>query len=305
MRTIATLAACALLSLGAPGPLAGVHFESRTVVEGEKKSQSSTMESEIWVEGDNARIEIRETEGAATNPLMKEGSFLVTHDGGKTILLVDPKEKTAMEFDVEAMMESLGGLLASVNDMGIVNTTFSNPQFEVLEEGSGEPLFGMPTNYAKTKATYVLETKVLGMTRRTETETISEIWSSDKAPSPAVWFTRPNLRTGDKALDDMMRAEHEKLERFGLPLQSTEVTHTRTYNKKGKLKDESTSTRRTELVSWSEEDVDDGLFVVGPEYERVPAPSLEQLAADGESGDEPEEKKGLGKKLGGFFKRKK
>ena len=49
--------------------------------------KSQDIQVEGWVSGDNARVNIKES----WNPVLKPGAYLITKDGGKAILLVDPE----------------------------------------------------------------------------------------------------------------------------------------------------------------------------------------------------------------------
>ena len=63
------------------------------------------MVVEAKIEGQNALITFTET--SAANPLLKAGSYLLTHDAGQTMFLVDP-ESVWWGAEVAARLEQFG-----------------------------------------------------------------------------------------------------------------------------------------------------------------------------------------------------
>jgi hypothetical protein len=109
-RVVTIIGLCLACAMPA---VAGIHYKSRSFQEGKGASKQMDMTVESWVDGDNAKILFTESK----NDLMGKDSYLVTTDGGKIIYLVDPKEKTYTEWDLDAMMNMFGAVMESMGGM--------------------------------------------------------------------------------------------------------------------------------------------------------------------------------------------
>lgn len=229
---------------------AGVYYEARTTVEGGEGS----MLVHAWIEGENARIDVVESE----NPMMKGGTYMVSRDAGRTLYLVNPKEKTYSEWDLAAMLNLADSM------SGLVDMEFSDPEVEQLEEGDGGTIAGYPTRYYKYRTTYDLKMKILGMKRNMASSSIEEMWVTNAfdLPAMAIWL-RKGVRSGDSGLDRVIAAEMEKVK--GFPLKTVVVSTT----VGGKKKRETTTKSTMEVQTLREESVDLEKFEIPSDYERV------------------------------------
>jgi hypothetical protein len=196
-------------------------------------------------------------------PMLSEGAYLLTQDGGKTVLLVDPEEKTITEWDLQAMLGMVGGIVQGMQ--GIMNLEFSDVKVEELEQGAGGELLGYPVAHAKYRTTYTTSIKVLGMKRASTTEAVQEVWTTDAFGDPAlgIWLRNEPPTTGIEDLDALIAAEMEKVE--GFPLKTVSVTTTT--GQKGKR--ESTTRSQTEVTLLEEVAVPQATFELPAGYERV------------------------------------
>ena len=77
------------LALALALPLqAGVEYKARTWQEGKQANKQADMSVWSRVDGDKARIEFQES----GNPWMSQGSYLLTTDAGRTMVLVKPED---------------------------------------------------------------------------------------------------------------------------------------------------------------------------------------------------------------------
>jgi len=101
-RTAITLAlATALLPLSA-AIAEGYYYEATTVDQLENGKERSRSQVRGWIDGPAAKIEFADQKGT----MFKPGSYLLTKDAGRTLYLVDPKEKAYSRWDLEAMLAS-------------------------------------------------------------------------------------------------------------------------------------------------------------------------------------------------------
>ena len=115
----------------------GIHYTSRTYAEGENANDAASMDVEGWVDGDNAKILFT----SSGNPMMGSGSYLVTTNGGSTLYLVNPQEKTYTEWDLEKMLGMAGSMMEGMG--GVFKMNISDSSVETLLTEDGGSIFGM------------------------------------------------------------------------------------------------------------------------------------------------------------------
>jgi hypothetical protein len=273
----------ALLSLAALPVSAGYHFVARTTSDGDGGMGSMTVEA--WVEGMNAKIVITESE----NPMMGAGSYLLTRDGGKTLYMVMPEEKTYSVWDLEEMLGQLGGVMEAMG--GFMKFDVTDPEVEKLLEEDGESIHGYSTTHYRYRSAYTMQMKVMGMSQKTTFENEQDIWATRELDDEAfgVWLRSGPRKTGHESFDKLMESEFDKLN--GFPLKTVQKTVT-TGGKKGNQT--STSTTTMEVTTIEEKSVSDDTFEIDPSYEEVPMMVMPGVQPGDSSGDEEQ---------GGMFKR--
>lgn len=249
------LASLALLAVCAAPAFAGIHYQAETTSTPEK-GKPRVVKVEAWVDGPQAKIVFTESD----QPMMSAGSYLLTQDGGKTLFLVNPEEKTYMEWDLQGMLSAFGGMMEAMQ--GMMNLEFSDVQVEALGSEPGGELLGYPVTHAKYRTTYTVTIKVLGMKRGSTTETIQEVWSTDALGDPGlgVWLRNEPPATGMEELDRLIAAEMERVE--GFPLKTVAVSTTT--GQKGKR--ESTVRTETVVTELEETSVPAGSFEIPDGY---------------------------------------
>ena len=207
--------ACGILATPA---FAGLHYTSETRNE-TPQGRGQTMHAEGWVDGANAKIVFTES----SNPIMAQGDYLLTQDGGKTVILVDPKEKTYAPFDFTAMAQFAGAMMRGLGPM--MKMSFSNQKIEKLLEEPGGAVHGYPTTHYRFKTSYDSEIKVMGMGQTMHNERVSDTWTTTAIGDAglAVWLRREPPKTGIEDLDKMIEAEMKK-GITGVPLKMTAET---------------------------------------------------------------------------------
>lgn len=226
-RTVPFLAVVLVFGLAALSALpaaAGIHYKAVTRIEDPQTKGGSTV-VEGWVAGDKARVEFKES----ANPMAKAGGWLLTRDGGKTMYMVDPEEKTYAEWDLQAMLGVAGAVM---NGMGpLLKIEFSTPKVETLTDEAGPTLLGLPTRHYRYRTSYTTKVRVLGMANEASVVSDQEIWTTDKLSDLAlgVWLRNDPPKTGNEQFDKLLAAEMGKTQ--GFPLKS--VTVSTTTQKKG------------------------------------------------------------------------
>ncbi len=267
--------------LAAGNALAGYHFvaESRVESSGERPE---TYTVEGWVEGDRARVEFKGSSAAAGVP---EGTYILSTDGGKTLYLVDPKEKTYSKWDMEAMLRGAGSMMNAVG--GMMKMEFRDRKVEAADPVPGGKILGYPTTKYVFDTSYTMVVKVFTMKQEQHVSSHEEIWATDSLADPgfAAWLRKKAPRTGNEDLDAMIEAGMKKID--GVVLK--QITRSRTVDSKGKKK-ESVSTM--EVVQLEETGVDDAMFRIPPGYTEKPL--VPQGMEQPEGDEEQETPRGLG-----------
>jgi hypothetical protein len=252
-----TIAACLTLALASPLS-AGVKMTTVTSATG-ANAEMQNQTAEGWVSGSKMKVVMTES----GNPLLEKGSWLLTQDGGRTMYLVNPKEKTYARFDLEAMLSTATTALKAMGPMA--KMTFSEPQVEKLAEEAGPEMLGLATTHTKFRTTYSLNMQVLMMKMNNKTETVEEVWSTtglEDELGMRAWL-RKGVRTGDPGFDRVIEAEMSKI--TGLPLKR--VATTTTTDDKGR---KTTTTVTTEVTALERGvDIPDSTFAIPAGFEEV------------------------------------
>lgn len=278
-----------VFTLAALPLFAGIHYKAVTKTE-DASNQASNIAVEGWVAGDKAKVEFEEA--GKNNPMAKQGAYLITKDGGRTIYFVDPSEKTYAEWDMQAMLGMVGSVMQGMGPL--LKVEFSEPKVEKLLEENGGTISGLPTTHYRYRTSYNMKIKVMGMGQDANVVTEQDIWSTDKLQDVGlgVWLRSDPPRTGNEQFDKLIASEVERSK--GFPLKT--VTVSTTTQKKGKQ----TVTRSTMEVTQldTSADVPASSFEIPSGYKET------QLLPTAEAGAEEEEQQGLGGLLRGRNKKK-
>ncbi|HEX5758265.1 MAG TPA: DUF4412 domain-containing protein [Thermoanaerobaculia bacterium] len=245
----------ALLLLAAVPATAGLRYQATTKTEG---GAASTMTVEGWVSGEKAKVLFRES----TQPMTEAGTYLLTPDGGKTMYLVNPEEKTYAEWDLQAMLGMAGALTGG--GMGpMFKMDFSEPKVEKLLDEDGGTVAGLPTRHTRFRTSYTVTVKVMGMGNTSDVVTEQDLWTTDQLQDVGlgVWL-RAAPRSGNEQLDKVIAAEMGKV--AGFPLKSVTVSTTK--GKKGK---ETVSRTTMEVTELDRTDVADSTFALPAGYQEI------------------------------------
>ncbi len=233
------MAAALFLAAAVPGS-AGIHYKSVTKTQ-DARSNSTDIVAEGWVSGDNAKVAFVESKG---NPMARQGTYIISKDGGKTLYLVNPEEKTYAEWSLQGMLGAVGAVM---NGMGpLLKIQFSDLKVDKLSEEDGGALLGLATKHVKYRTSYTMSIKVLGMGNVTDVVSEQEVWATTKLTDAGmgVWLRSEPPRTGNSEFDRLIAAESGKFQ--GLPLKMVTVS-TSTPKKGGKPTVTRTSMEVTEI----------------------------------------------------------
>lgn len=220
-RAVQTIAGLAILLTTAVPCSAGIHYKATTKTEGVTQKGNSTVEVEGWVSGESAKVVFHQAGG---NPVTRKGSYMLTKNGGKTLYLVDPGEKTYAELDLNAMLGMVGGIM---NGMGpLLKIQFTDPKVQKIAEEDGGAVLGLPTKHYKYRTSYSMTIKVLGMGNSTDVVQEQDVWATAGLADAGlgVWLRAEPPRTGNTEFDKLISSEMDRYS--GFPLKTVTVSTT-------------------------------------------------------------------------------
>jgi hypothetical protein len=224
--------------------------------------------------------------------MAQAGTYILSKDGGKTIYLVNPQDKTYAEWSLQGMLGAVGAIM---NGMGpLLKVQFADLKSTKLGEDDGGTLVGLPTRHYKYRTTYTMTVKVLGMGNTADVVSDQDVWTTTKLTDAGlgVWLRAEPQRTGNAEFDKLIAAESGHFQGFPLKVISTSTST----SKKG---DKTTTTRSTMEVTT----LDANASIPAATFE-IPAGYKETQITptkEGEQGNQKEEEGGLR----GLLKRKK
>ncbi|MCA1733390.1 MAG: hypothetical protein LC732_07275, partial [Acidobacteria bacterium] len=175
-----------LLLLAAPLLASGVTYDFSGTTEG-----TQTMSGTASVDGARSRVELTHGDGL----LFKDGSIVLSGDGGRTLRVLDPRAKTYYTLSLDELFASAGTLLRSMGSM--FEISFSNEKVAVEHAGPGQPIEGYPTAKYTVVATYDMTATVLGSKMETQVSMKTDIWTTSRLPAAyAVFVQDRGVRTG-------------------------------------------------------------------------------------------------------------
>lgn len=258
---IAIMSALAVLLPFCAAIAEGYYYEATTVDQLENGKERSRNQVRGWSDGPAAKVEFAAQKGT----MFKPGCYLLTKDAGRTLYLVDPKEKAYSRWDLEAMLASTFALIESAGPL--LDLEFSNASSKKLAEDDGGALLGHPTRHYHWQSAHDMKLSVLGMKREYHIESVQDFWSTDQlgAEGFKVWLRPDRTRTGNSGLDELLTSELATVPGFPLKM----VTKSTMTTGKGK---QQSSTSTMEVTTLRAESVPATTFELPAGYQERPFP---------------------------------
>jgi hypothetical protein len=220
------LTAAAIGMLLVSQAFAGVLITSVMKGEGESREKTSEQTTRVKIDGDKAKIEWVE----GRNPSGEKDGYMLTTDGGKTLYMVNPSEKTYMKWDMEKMMQMAGGMMQAMK--GFMDVKITEYKVEKALDEAGPAILGYPTRHYKFVTRFTTETTVFGRKQTSASVNEQEIWSTTKFRDAgfAVFEKMVPQRVGFADVDKVIEAERTKGMK-GIPLKVITTTNSGTTEK--------------------------------------------------------------------------
>lgn len=211
-RVVVALFALAL----ATSSFAGMTYQFKTVTDQKGAKPTSGVAS---VEGGNARLEYTKGDGV----LFKDGTVVISKNGGDDLYVLDPKSKTYYEFSIEELAGAVGAMGKAMGPMFQMN--IENPNVTVEDAGAAEAIEGMPTRKYLVNTSYDMTMKIMGMKSKSRVESNTEMWTTDKVGAEyATFIQNKAFKTGMEELDELIAKQAKAFK--GFPLKQVITTRT-------------------------------------------------------------------------------
>ena len=172
-------------------------FVMRSTGKATGNKETVTMRGRGVYAGDDAKIEILEAASSAggSEAYGGKGSYFILKDAGKEMLLVVPKEKQYMKWDMANMLAGMSKVVNAVG--GLVKMQISDVKIDAQDLGAGESVQGYPTRHIRMVQNYTMTASVFGKSNKNRMETTTDYYFT-----PSLRIANPFMSNGSQmALD--------------------------------------------------------------------------------------------------------
>ena len=234
MKTKKIIAVMFVILLFTAFSFAGVQWTTSIKTIGKGKKANNDIDAHTYAQGGN----VKQVFTGVTNEDMfhfQDGYWLYKTNEDN-IYIVNDKKYNYMVIPMDGLLQ-MTGMLGQLVKIEILDHTVNT---EVLPD---ETLLGYPCSHLKVTTDYTMKLKILIVKQTINVHEEKEIWGTTKIPAfddinPG--FLKKDVKTGIPDLDEMIQKEMEQQKKIGFPLKV--ITNTQHKDKKGKVKDESTTT---------------------------------------------------------------
>lgn len=271
-----------LLTAATPASTGGTTYEftirSQSSQTGNR--ESVVMKGRGMFAGENARLEILDASGSGGGEMFgSKGSYFLLLDGGKKMILVDPAQKSYMEWDMQGMLAGMSKMMGALG--GLVRMEMSDVKVEAQSMGSGGVVNGYSTQHVRLVQNYTMNAKVMGRSSTSRVETTTDYYFAPELRAlvnPFVQnsgaFTAMGDMFNNAEYKRQMEAVQSKL--TGVPVKS--VARSVTTNPDGK---QETSIVTTEMTGFQNSDIAAATFAVPSGFQAVEMPKFDMPALGG------------------------
>lgn len=202
-RIVLTVALAAL----AHTAWAGLAYKFESVTTGVRES---TISGSAAAEGTSFRMNVKQGDGFTFN----DGSFVISRDGGKTLLVADPSTKTYYEL---ALADATGSAAAMFKQLGFLNFKISDPKVTTRDLGRGGVIEGFPTHRTRVNSAYTMSINAMGTPMKIGVQMLTESWSTDMISAELTNFLqKQSITTGIAEVDKLIAAQSASAKGFPL-----------------------------------------------------------------------------------------
>jgi uncharacterized protein DUF4412 len=223
-----------------------------------------TIAGTVAVDGSRMRMDVT----SGDNLLFKDNSVVLSNDGGKTMTVLDPTNRSYYELQLDQVVGSTGSMLKNLG--GMVKLSFDNPKVSVRNEGNGGAIEGYRTQKSVLDTSYDMNIDAMGQKMTSHLTMTTESWMTDELSSEFSSFLQTRgFRTGVENLDKLIDAQREALK--GFPLKQVSTVH---LQREG---NDVTMTTTATVTNIEKKTLDAAQFAVPAGYTKVDDPITKML----------------------------
>ena len=233
--------------------------------------------------GDDAKLEIIDASSSSggQEAFGGKGTYFIVRNAGEEMLLVSPKDKTYMKWDIATMFAGMSKVMNAVG--GLVKMQMTDVNISTQDLGAGETIQGYPTRHYRMIQNYTMTASMFGKKSVTKNESTVDYYFAPnlKIANPFVMnsqqmsmlsqldmFNNPDYK-------NQMTTAMAKLPKNGVPLKT--VTTTVGTDDKGK---QETMTSVMELTNLKAGNIPASEFAIPSDYQKLEMANM--AAAQGE-----------------------
>lgn len=238
--------------------------------------------------GDDAKLEIIDASSSTggEEAFGGKGSYFIVKDAGREMLLVSPKDKSYMKWDIANMFAGMSKVVNAVG--GLVKLQMSDIKIATQDMGAGESVQGYPTRHYRMVQNYTVSASMFGKKSTTRSETTVDYYFAPNLRIANPFVSNSQQMAMMSQLDmfnnpdykNQMTAAMAKLPKSGVPLKT--VTTTVSTDDKGK---QETMSSVMELVNFKAANIPSSAFAVPSDYKMIEMPNLNASMASGANGE--------------------
>ncbi|HEY3056766.1 MAG TPA: hypothetical protein VGK31_12620 [Thermoanaerobaculia bacterium] len=209
---------------------------------------------------DGARSRVEFISGNTYPP----GTYVISTDGLRKLLFVDPTQKTYTEVNS----------LAIASAVGTSNIAIGNLLSTVTKLDDVKVIAGIPADHYRLTMTYDITINFRNMALKQAVRTTIDKWTTVRfGDAVEAAFSNSNIQTGNTKVDELIAAETTKIKGFPLKQTIQVVTINETgpqpVGSKLALPASRTQTREMTVTAINEAKADDSMFRIPAEYRKI------------------------------------
>lgn len=231
----------------------------------------------VQVAGDRARIDFTETKGPSPTPMLNKDGYMLMHDGGKVMYMVNTKDKEYLKMEPAA----LGSMFSSISSMagGMMKIEVKDASLNVNKLGAGEAVLGHATEKYELQQRYTMSIKTFGFGSTTTNESTTTLWvapslKTQDLMNPFLDMARNigSMFEGNEEWEKMISGPSKEL-----PMAAALKMHAQqiSTNEKGKAQ---YSLSTMEVTSWTPGDVQSAELDLPKGYKMTEMPDIAALS---------------------------
>jgi hypothetical protein len=262
MKTLLVTAAFAFVTVSSSAALQYEFVQKNTTTDA--VNPVTEMTGRAIVDGERSRVDF------IGGTLYPPGTYVVSTDGARRLLFVDPTKEWFTEVNTASLATALASSSIRISN---VKTT--------LESKDDRPvLAGLPTEHTRLILTYDIAVVIKSIPLKQHVRTEIDTWSTPQFAAAAVTALASNLRTGNPEIDAVLDVEVMKVK--GFPLRQTVTTRTMAdippTRSKLEVPAARTIVREMWVTSIREVNVNPATFVIPATYRRADQPEVPKAA---------------------------